>query len=266
MSFILDALKKLEHKRQRSSAPSLLTIYDFASEKPKKHSVWLYLLIAVLLLNAGMLIIWLRPWQSEKQVTVKQSADIQKHESMTTESGKEVSDADVHVPDSSLSPGIAKTEIKKLKAASSVKQALAVPQNQPQAQPKTDRTVSDKPTILSNMEKSREITPTAHGNTPAINHQSNESPIYVRTRDSSEQRILEKNELPLSVQQELPNISIRGHIYSNDLTSRIVNINGQIIREGETVTAGLKLEEITEYGVILSYKGYRFTIRAFYNR
>ena len=261
MSFILDALKKLEHKRQRSSAPSLLTIYDFASEKPKKHSVWLYLLIAVLLLNAGMLLIWLRPWQSEKQVTVKQSADIQKHESMTTESGKEVSD--VHVPDSSLSRSVAKTEIKKLKAAPSVKQALAVPQNQPQAQPKTDRTVSDKPTILSNTEKTQEITPTAHGNTPAINHQSNESPIYVHTRDLSEQRILEKNELPLSVQQELPNISIRGHIYSNDLTSRIVNINGQIIREGETVTAGLKLEEITEYGVILSYKGYRFTIRAF---
>ncbi|MDP3296056.1 MAG: general secretion pathway protein GspB [Thermodesulfovibrionia bacterium] len=261
MSFILDALKKLEHKRQRSSAPSLLTIYDFASEKPKKHSVWLYLLIAVLLLNAGMLLIWLRPWQSEKQVTVKQSADIQKHESMTTESGKEVSD--VHVPDSSLSRSVAKTEIKKLMAAPSVKQAIAVPQNQPQAQPKTDRTVSNEPTIPSNTKKTQEITPTAHGNTPAINHQSNESPIYVHTRDSSEQRILEKNELPLSVQQELPNISIRGHIYSNDLTSRIVNINGQIIREGETVTAGLKLEQITEYGVILSYKGYRFTIRAF---
>lgn len=261
MSFILDALKKLEHKRQRSSVPNLLTIYDFASEKPKKNSVWLYLLIAVLLLNAGMLLIWLRPWQSEKQVTVKQSADIQKHESMTTESGKEVSD--VHVPDSSLSRSIAKTEIKKLKAAPSVKQALAVPQNQPQAQPKTDRIVSDEPTIPSNTKKTQEITATAHGNTPAINHQSNEPPIYVHTRDSSEQRILEKNELPLSVQQELPNISIRGHIYSNDLTSRIVNINGQIIREGETVTAGLKLEEITEYGVILSYKGYRFTIRAF---
>ncbi len=261
MSFILDALKKLEHKRQRSSVPSLLTIYDFASEKPKKHSVWLYLLIPVLLLNAGMLLIWLRPWQSEKQVTVKQSADIQKHESMATESGKEVSD--VHVPDSSLSRSVAKTEIKKLKAAPSVKQALAVPQNQPQAQPKTDRTVSDEPIIPSSTKKTQEITATAHGNTPAVNHQSNESPIYVHTRDSSEQRILEKNELPLSVQQELPNISIRGHIYSNDLTSRIVNINGQIIREGETVTAGLKLEEITEYGVILSYKGYRFTIRAF---
>ncbi|MEK7238116.1 MAG: general secretion pathway protein GspB [Nitrospirota bacterium] len=262
MSFILDALKKLEHKRQRSSMPNLLTIYDFASEKPKKNSVWLYLLIAVLLLNAGMLLIWLRPWQSEKQVTVKQSADIQKHESMTSlESGKEVSD--VHMPDSSLSRSIAKTEIKKLKAAPLVKQTNAVPQNQPQAQPKTDRIVSDEPTIPSSTKKTQEITPTAHVNIPAVNHQSNESPIYVHTKDSSKQRILEKNELPLSVQQELPNISITGHIYSNDLTSRIVNINGQIIREGETVTAGLKLEEITEYGVILSYKGYRFTIRAF---
>lgn len=261
MSFILDALKKLEHRRQRNSAPNLLTIYDFASEKPRKHSVWLYLLIAALVLNAGMLLIWLRPWQSEKQLTVKQSADIQKHESVTAKSGKEVSD--VHMPDSSLSRGIAKTEIKKLKAAPSVKQTNAVLQNQPQTQPKTDRTVSDEPTIPSSTKKTQEITPTAHGNASAVNHQSNESLTYVHTRDSSKQRILEKNELPLSVQQELPNISIRGHIYSNDLTSRIVNINGQIIREGETITAGLKLEEITEYGIILSYKGYRFTIRAF---
>ena len=264
MSFILDALRKLEHKRQRSSVPNLLTVHDFTPEKPKKRSVRLYPLIAVLLLNAGMLLIWLRPWQS---------ADIQKHESMPTESGKEISD--VYLPASSPSHNIAKTEIKtpeeksssvpdRTAAAAPAKQAHAVPQNQPQAQLKTDRTVSDEPTIPPNTKKTQEITPTAHdGNTPAINHQSTEPLTYAHTANSSEQKILDKNELPLSVQQELPNISVTGHIYSNNPTSRIVNINGQIIREGETVTAGLKLEEITEYGVILNYKGYRFTIKGF---
>src|SRR4030065_1041068 len=134
MSFILDALRKLEHKRQRSSVPNLLTVHDFTPEKPKKRSVRLDPLIAVLLLNAGMLLIWLRPWQS---------ADIQKHESMTTESGKEISD--VYVPASSPSHNIAKTEIKTPEeksssvpdttaAAAPAKQAHAVPQNQPHAQ------------------------------------------------------------------------------------------------------------------------------------
>jgi hypothetical protein len=40
----------------------------------------------------------------------------------------------------------------------------------------------------------------------------------------------------------------------------MARINGSMIREGEYLTAGLKLEEITPDGVIFSYQNYRFHV------
>jgi hypothetical protein len=40
----------------------------------------------------------------------------------------------------------------------------------------------------------------------------------------------------------------------------MVKINGQAMREGQDLIAGLKLEEITQNGVIFSYQNYRFRI------
>ena len=75
--------------------------------------------------------------------------------------------------------------------------------------------------------------------------------------------MLDISQLPLSIKKGLPEISINGHIYSNDPMSRLVNINGSIIREGETVTTGLKVNEITMSGVVFDYGGTLFSVRAF---
>ncbi len=47
-------------------------------------------------------------------------------------------------------------------------------------------------------------------------------------------------------------------IYSEKPAERMVNINGRTTREGQEVSDGLKLEEITPDGAIFSFKGYRF--------
>jgi len=65
-------------------------------------------------------------------------------------------------------------------------------------------------------------------------------------------------ELPLSVQQELPAMTISVHAYSGNPGKRLVGINNRILREGEYVVPGLKLEQITPDGMIFSYKGYSF--------
>jgi hypothetical protein len=41
----------------------------------------------------------------------------------------------------------------------------------------------------------------------------------------------------------------------------MARINGQMMREGEYLTAGLKLEKITLDGPVFSYKSYRFHVR-----
>jgi hypothetical protein len=71
-------------------------------------------------------------------------------------------------------------------------------------------------------------------------------------------------QLPLSVQKELPEIHISGHVYFvKKPASRLASINGQIVREGYSITPDLKVEEITSDGVIFSYGKYRFYVPVF---
>jgi general secretion pathway protein B len=65
-------------------------------------------------------------------------------------------------------------------------------------------------------------------------------------------------DLPLAIQQELPEMKIQLHSYSNKSVNSIVSINSRMMKEGESLAPGLKLEQITPDGVIFSYKGYRF--------
>ena len=66
MSYILDALKKTEQERQRGATPSINSQHRKGPPRSPKRPAWWYLLIAVLLFNAGILVWWLKPWQAGK--------------------------------------------------------------------------------------------------------------------------------------------------------------------------------------------------------
>jgi len=68
------------------------------------------------------------------------------------------------------------------------------------------------------------------------------------------------NELSDSLKNALPPIRITSHLYRRD--SRLVSINGKIMSEGVNMGEGLFLDEITPEGVILSFRGHRFRLRA----
>ena len=65
-------------------------------------------------------------------------------------------------------------------------------------------------------------------------------------------------DLPPAIQQEIPAMTIQLHSYSSKSANSIVSINSRMLKEGDSLSPGLKLEQITPDGVILSYKGYRF--------
>ena len=67
------------------------------------------------------------------------------------------------------------------------------------------------------------------------------------------------SDLPPAIRDELPKIKITVHAYSGKRASRLVGYDNRILREGDYLVPGLKLEEITQDGMILSYKGYRFS-------
>lgn len=77
----------------------------------------------------------------------------------------------------------------------------------------------------------------------------------------AENKVYNLNELPLSIRQSLPNFFISFFVYSDDTSSRMVKINGEMMQEDEYLTDNLRLEEITPDGVILKYQNYRFRVR-----
>jgi len=66
-------------------------------------------------------------------------------------------------------------------------------------------------------------------------------------------------ELPASLKQELPELNISGHFYDADPAGRLIVVNGRTLREGQDVSVGLKLEQITASGAVFSYQGSRFS-------
>jgi general secretion pathway protein B len=68
------------------------------------------------------------------------------------------------------------------------------------------------------------------------------------------------NELPASVKNALPPIRMTSHLYRGN--SRLVSINGRIMSGGVNMGDGLFLEEITPEGVIMSFRGQRFRLKA----
>ncbi|MBI4687372.1 MAG: general secretion pathway protein GspB [Nitrospirae bacterium] len=254
MSFILDALKKLEHKRQQGSVPSLLTTHDMPARKPKIRSLWLYLLLGALLLNAGVLLVWLKPWHSGNQAINKESIG---QASAVKKTVKETSDKYIRE-----TAGHYNTEKAKSPDTNAAEKALpntATVKKAPEA--KQDKTVTQDQTAAIKADSQKPAPPAITSPNNSEAKQSNAA-----EENQSNNKLLEKDELPLSLQQELPSLSIAGHIYSDNPSSRAANINGQIVREGETMSNGIKLEEITEEGIILSYKGRRFSMRGFNTR
>lgn len=92
--------------------------------------------------------------------------------------------------------------------------------------------------------KARPTAPSASGATGAAGE-----PALMRLRD-----------LPESLRRELPSLSLSGSMYSPQPGSRMVVLDGQVFREGQTVAPGLTLEQIGPRAAILAYKGQRFEL------
>jgi len=223
----------------------------------KKRLIWPYLILTVLILNAALLSVWLHPWKpsppspavnkyiapqstaadkkslSQSAATVKIPAvkpdtEIQHKEQVPAKTGKQKS-----VPEPSL-------KIPAVNAEASVKTIPDIKLPKTASGKSLNAQPSQQEGISTHSPKSADTNKTITGN-----------------------GIPEISQLPQTTQSELPQLKIFGHVYSNSPDTRLVNINGDIYREGDTVVKNLKVVEITETGVVLNYNGTRFLIKAF---
>jgi len=224
MSYILEALKKSDQQRQRGATPTLPAAQAMVKVGKQIDSVR-YVLIAVGLLCAGIAIGWLQPWQSAS--TVKQTA------------GKSEMPAS-----STFSPEIPSINI-------NLDGKLSVHNSAPDVQ--VASSVEGAPTLIGTPDRSAVTGASATATVPMVK----------KTVESAElpqqQKAIPLAELPLSIQQEIPAMTIQLHSFSSKPENSIVSINSRLMKEGETLRPGLKLEQITPDGVIFSYKGYKFS-------
>ncbi|MBM4128656.1 MAG: hypothetical protein FJ243_00895 [Nitrospira sp.] len=93
-----------------------------------------------------------------------------------------------------------------------------------------------------------------------VQKKSSEKSVPPPTLPSPENRIYNLDELPLSLQKSLPGFVISFSVHSDDPDSRIAKINGKVLREGDYLNTGLKVEEIARDCIIFSLQNYRFLV------
>lgn len=67
-------------------------------------------------------------------------------------------------------------------------------------------------------------------------------------------------DLPAEVRSQLPTLTIGGSMYSQNAASRMLIVNGQVLREGDAVSATVTLEQIRLRSAVLRYKTWRYEI------
>ena len=236
MSYILEALKKSDQQRQRGTTPTLQAV-QVTVAAPKRPLFVYYGLLAVVLLGAGIMIGWLRPWQPEQP---------------PSETELVAAKSPISIPQQAAPAPLPTPPEMFGRTARGFPAQNSTPAVQPvQA---VDAMKQDTPALAS--------TGTPSAAAPMPEKAIPEKAIPENTESlagvAQEQRAITMAELPLQIQQEIPAMEVQLHAYSSNPSERLVSINSIRLREGGSLMFGLRLEQITPDGMIFSYKGYRF--------
>ena len=260
MSYILDALKKSEKERQRGILPDMLTVQDIVAEKPAKPLHWTYLLAAALLLNAGALVWWLGFSHTNKTNVFQTSKTDNISPISVDESAQAVPDRVKPSPDSTQSIGSGFRPAGR-NTVSVIENNESPASSGKQQPPKGLPEIQAHPASAENTIKPSEPVPVKSEQTAATGRLPSD-PTGGLSQIPDENKLYKLQELPSAIRQDLPAFSVSALLYSSTPASRMVRINEHMMHEGQNLTEGVKLEEITRDGIILRYQKYRFYVAA----
>jgi general secretion pathway protein B len=236
MSYILDALRKSDQQRQRGAPPLTLTA-PAAEAAPKRASISLNGLLAVVLVGAGMVVGWLRPWQHAVPVPPPIAAK--------PRASGPVMAAPAPVP--VLREKAGKPELEPALRKSAAAAQAAHPAGGGAA--RQDAPAQVRPEVAPAPSKVPAGTPAATPDKPGAAERAEAEP---------EPRVMALSELPASIRQELPNLTISLLSYASNPKDRFAMIDDKLLRQGDLIAPGVRLEQITPDGVVIAYKQYRF--------
>lgn len=227
MSYILDALKKSEQQQGHGTIPSVQTVHTSSlNYRDEKKTYWPYILITAVILNLTAVVYFIidKDNVSENNLLSVQDTTV----------------------DNIAATHIAATNTETVApAATPVKQirnTIIEPEKtlvQATAKPIKKKTIPGK--------YNESTTPRSNTNTTVY-----KQPVQVQ------KNIIDYYDLPDSIQQQLPTITVSAHVYSSNPLQRSIVINNNFMEEGEYVIDDLILHEITADGAIFDYGETRF--------
>jgi general secretion pathway protein B len=69
-----------------------------------------------------------------------------------------------------------------------------------------------------------------------------------------------RDSLVSSGKAEVPNVTLSLHVFNADAAKRFAQVDNQIVREGDTLPNGMRVEQIVVDGVVMSFRGSRFLV------
>jgi general secretion pathway protein B len=264
MSFILDALRKSEHERQRTTGPGLAEV-AIAPSKPRTN-VWATAAVVLLVVNLVAIgVLLLRKAQHE--ATGNSVATIPGPEAATgPEAAPPAAGASAQpAPQASITRTLPEPP-------PMLRPAEAVPVVPATRNPLEQEVSADSSSIDPQMAAAAAAAPEGP---PAVSRAPTRggTVVYETLPDAS---IGEAAAYPPPAQSQrgsrlptadevmarggVPDLRLELHVYSNRPQERFAFINSRKYREGETLAEGPQVEEITPDGVVLNLRGNRFLL------
>ncbi len=246
MSFILDALRKSEHERQKQVGPALAEV-PAAAARPSGNA-WATGAIILLLVNLLVIGAMLLRKPDAPEATAQKPA--------ATPAGARPDEEADPVPARGASRAPPPPQLRPAAKA-------AVPR--PTRNSLRDEVAPPEPSLAvpqgASEPPSGPAAVTRASGPGTVTYQSLEDidPVHASGNTASADEGLPKlDEMP--AQGGLPDLQLQLHVYSNKPQDRFVFINGQKYRDGDTLKEGPLVEQITSEGVVLSSNGHRFVL------
>ena len=219
MSYILDALKKSEQERGHGSAPGVQTLHSSSLHyHSNKTQLWPYFLLAAIGINLAALLYFILAKTDDADATVQEQKNIQQQVIVET------------------------------KPVISGKTQTGTDKNVPAAAHASDQADSIVYKPVSMPETGRK--------TVIASTQS--AVLETRQLQHNRNTVLEMDELPFDVLQQIPVLEYSAHVYSSNPLQRSIVINGRFMEEGDRLAGDLFLNEITPDGAIFDFQGQLF--------
>ena len=269
MSFILDALRKSEHERQRQTGPALAEV-PVAAPKPRSN-VWATGVIALLLVNlvvVGVLLIRkasrepeaaapaAMPAPAQTAPVATAPAPAQVTMTQTVPSGAVASPPPMLQPAQSAGPpaeGSRNSLEEEMSEGPPMldAQMAADAAAPPAGPPAVTRAPSGRGSVVY------ESLPAS----AAVGAQQYAAPPQSQTRTASQST---GPKLPtadeVTAAGGVPALNLDLHVYSTKPAERMVFVNSHKYREGDTLQEGPVVQTITPDGAILEFRGSRFLL------